>query len=100
MSHDRDTRISKLLILVLRHQPEHLGLALDSEGYVDVRALLDALARHPQPLTREELDRIVQSNDKQRFTFDTTRSRIRASQGHSVAVDLGYAEHPPPPTLY
>ena len=40
-------------------------------------------------LTRPELDEVVASNDKNRFAIDGTGTRIRASQGHSVPVDLG-----------
>jgi putative RNA 2'-phosphotransferase len=96
----RDVHVSKLLSLVLRHRPERLGLALDAEGYVDVQVLLEALARHSAPVTRGDLERIVRENDKQRFAFDADRKRIRASQGHSVAVDLAYEPAPAPSTLY
>ena len=42
----------------------------------------------------------VETNDKQRFSFDDTGDLIRANQGHSVAVDLQLQEHPPPEVLY
>lgn len=100
MGEGRDVHVSKLLSLVLRHRPERLGLALDAEGYVDVQVLLEALARHSQPITRTDLERIVDENDKQRFAFDAEGKRIRASQGHSVAVELDYEPVTPPPTLY
>lgn len=100
MEDGRDVHISKLLSLVLRHRPERLGLTLDSEGYVDVQTLLDALARHFEPVTHEELQRIVRENDKQRFAFDAAGIRLRASQGHSVAVDLDYEPAAAPATLY
>jgi putative RNA 2'-phosphotransferase len=100
MGERRDVHVSKLLSLVLRHRPERLGLALDAEGYVDVQLLLEALARHSRPITRKDLERIVDENDKQRFAFDAEGKRIRASQGHSVAVELDYESVTPPPTLY
>ncbi|TYP86607.1 RNA 2'-phosphotransferase [Blastococcus xanthinilyticus] len=82
-------RTSKRLSFVLRHRPDSIGLALDVAGWADVHELLAALG-----LTREQLERVVAANDKRRFELDG--DRIRASQGHSVAVDLGYApEHPP-----
>ncbi|MEO1451132.1 MAG: RNA 2'-phosphotransferase, partial [Bacteroidota bacterium] len=40
------------------------------------------------------------TNNKKRFAFDETGQRIRASQGHSVQVDLGYPPQTPPETLY
>jgi putative RNA 2'-phosphotransferase len=88
-------RLSKRLSYVLRHAPSSAGLTLDDAGWVDVDELLAALH-----LTREELERVVATNDKRRFAFDETGMRIRASQGHSVAVDLGYAVQQPPSVLF
>jgi putative RNA 2'-phosphotransferase len=93
-------RLSKRLSYVLRHAPGSVGLTLDDAGWVDVEDLLTALARHGRPVTRAELDDVVARNDKQRFAFDGSRTRIRASQGHSVAVDLGYATAQPPAELF
>jgi hypothetical protein len=88
-------RASKRLSYVLRHRPDSVGLSLDDAGWVEVDALLAALG-----LSRDELDRVVATNDKRRFAFDATGTRIRASQGHSVRVDLGYAARRPPDTLF
>ena len=88
-------RRSKRLSYVLRHAPDSVGLTLDAAGWVDVDALLAALG-----WTRAELERVVATNDKRRFALDDTGTRIRASQGHSVAVDLGYAAEIPPPVLF
>ena len=88
--------MSKRLSFVLRHQPSSVGLTLDEAGWVDVDRLLAALAAHGLPLSRDDLDEVVAGNDKRRFAFDANGTRIRASQGHSVAVDLGYAPATPP----
>jgi putative RNA 2'-phosphotransferase len=93
-------RVSKRLSYVLRHQPASIGIDLDAAGWVDVDQLLGALAVHGLRLTRAELDAVVAGNDKQRFGFDPTGTRIRASQGHSVPVDLGYAAATPPAELF
>jgi putative RNA 2'-phosphotransferase len=93
-------RVSKRLSFVLRHQPSSVGLTLDEAGWVDVDRLLAALAAHGLPLARADLDAVVAGNDKQRFAFDPSGTRIRASQGHSVAVDLGYASADPPAELF
>jgi putative RNA 2'-phosphotransferase len=94
------TRISKRLSYHLRHRPDEIGLALGPGGWVEVTALLAALAAHGQAVTREELDAVVAGNDKRRFAFDETGERIRASQGHSVEVDLGLEPLEPPALLY
>ena len=93
-------RTSKFLSLHLRHRPDRLGLELEPGGWVDVEVLLAAAARVGQPITRGELDEVVASNDKRRFSFDPTGTRIRANQGHSVAVDLHLPPVEPPPRLY
>jgi putative RNA 2'-phosphotransferase len=93
-------RTSKFLSRHLRHRPDALGLELQDGGWVDVQDLLDAAARHGQPITRAELEEVVAQNDKQRFSFDASGTRIRASQGHSVDVDLGLQPIAPPTVLY
>ena len=93
-------RLSKRLSFVLRHRPDSIGITLDAAGWVEVDTLLRALADHGPPVSRAELERAVVTNDKQRFAFDETGRRIRASQGHSVPVELGYVPADPPPRLY
>ena len=100
MDDARLVRISKYLSKHLRHQPERLGLRLDRGGWVDVDALLETSARRGYPITRAELEDVVARNDKQRFAFDPSGTRIRANQGHSVAVDLDLEPARPPPILY
>ena len=51
-------------------------------------------------LTKERLLKIVETNDKQRFTLSTDGLQIRAAQGHSVEVDLGLSPLVPPDVLY
>lgn len=93
-------RVSKRLSYVLRHRPESIRIELDAAGWVDVDVLLAALAAHGLRLGRADLEHVVAANDKRRFAFDATGTRIRASQGHSVAVDLGYEPMTPPDVLF
>ena len=93
-------RVSKRLSYLLRHRPDSAGLQLDDAGWVAVDDLLAALARTGLPLSRADLDAVVAGNDKRRFAYDPTGTRIRASQGHSVAVDLGYRREQPPSVLF
>ncbi|NTV99776.1 MAG: RNA 2'-phosphotransferase [Oscillochloris sp.] len=94
------TRISKTLSYHLRHRPDELGLTLAPGGWVAVDDLLAALARSGKAITRAQLDEVVARNPKQRFAFDTTGTRIRANQGHSVAVDLELEPLTPLAVLY
>jgi putative RNA 2'-phosphotransferase len=95
--------ISKRLSYVLRHRPGSVGLAPDPGGWVPVDDLLAALAANGRPVSRADLDAVVAGNDKRRFAMEPGpdgRLRIRASQGHSVEVDLGLAPVAPPLVLY
>jgi putative RNA 2'-phosphotransferase len=94
----RATRISKLLSFALRHDPAALGLHLDPAGWADAASVIEALRARGEAVTQEELAEIVRTNDKQRFALH--EGRIRASQGHSVPVDLGLTPQTPPARLY
>jgi putative RNA 2'-phosphotransferase len=96
----RHTAISKFLSYVLRHRPDEIGITLDSAGWVDVDRLLAASAEHGTKISRGELDYVVTHNDKKRFAISEDGLRIRASQGHSTSVELGYEPRRPPDVLY
>ena len=97
---ERHLKVSKFLSLVLRHQPEKIGITLALEGWVSVSELLQAAQANSFHLTLEELQEVVSQNDKQRFSFSPDGSLIRANQGHSVKVELGYEPAMPPPVLF
>lgn len=94
------TKISKFLSLVLRHDPGTIGLTLDSQGWIEIDTLLQAMARAGRPTTRDVVVALVNSPGKKRLVFDDSGQRIRAAQGHSIDVDLGYAPAIPPSALY
>ena len=89
--------ISKFLSHALRHAPASYGLTMDAQGWV---AVADILARAPMPLDRATLDAVAAGSDKRRFAFSPDGTRLRANQGHSVAVDLGLAPQTPPDLLW
>lgn len=91
-------RTSRFLSLVLRHRPQVIGIELDDAGWVDIDELLAALARAGRPVELAELTAVVELNDKQRFVMRD--GRIRASQGHSVDVELGLDPLEPPQLLF
>ena len=100
MDEKRLVKTSKTLSRVLRHDPGSVGLTLDGAGWVGVAELLAALACAGRAVSRAELDLVVENNNKRRFAFSEDGLSIRASQGHSVAVDLGLAAAVPPAVLY
>ena len=91
---------SKFLSYVLRHCPDEIGITLDLEGWTDIAALLEQAAHRGTEISRAELDQIVATSDKKRFTVSTDGKRIRAAQGHSVPVALGLEPMVPPETLF
>src|SRR6266700_4016053 len=98
---DKETvRTSKFLSLVLRHEPERVGLKLGDGGWVGVEELLKAVNGQGMALTLNQLKQVVETSKKKRFAFSEDGRRIRANQGHSVEVDLQYPPQTPPEILY
>lgn len=93
-------RISKFLSLILRHQPETIGLKLDENGWADVEELRVKSAKKGRNFSLEELDEVVETNNKKRFAFNEDKTKIRASQGHSINIDLALKAVQPPDFLY
>jgi putative RNA 2'-phosphotransferase len=93
-----DVRLSKTLARILRHDPAQVGIELDRQGWVCVDVLVAALRRSGLDVTAVDVLRVVESNDKQRYTIKD--GRIRANQGHSIVVDLELKPVPPPKRLY
>lgn len=92
-------RISRYISMILRHHPEKAGVSLDEHGWADVDALIAGVSK-VHPLTRELLEEIVRTDDKQRYSFSEDGTRIRANQGHSVHVDVELARKEPPEYLF
>lgn len=92
-------KTSKYISLILRHKPETIGITLDEHGWADVEALIAGVNK-THPLTRELLEEIVATNEKQRYSFNEDRTLIRANQGHSIPVDVELPQVMPPDILY
>jgi putative RNA 2'-phosphotransferase len=99
MEKNRENKISKALSYWLRHNPEDIGIVLASNGWTDVRTLLDK-AVPKLMFDFNELKYVVQNNDKQRFSLSGDFCSIRANQGHSIDVELELEEIAPPAILY
>lgn len=99
-SKERLTKISKFLSKYLRHAPHDLQLTLLPGGYVNVDQLLAKCQLRNFTISLEELQEVVATDEKTRYSFDVTGDLIRANQGHSVVVDLELKEEIPPDILY
>ncbi len=93
-------RISKFLSLVLRHNPGKIGLRLDPNGWASVDELIQKANRFGVRFDRPLLEKVVAENDKKRFAFSPDGTKIRASQGHSLNIDLELEPVSPPEILY
>ena len=92
---------SKFISLILRHKPETIGIFLDEHGWVDVQEMIDGInASGSDHLDMEMLEEIVQTDEKQRYSFNEDHTLIRANQGHSIPVDVELEEKNPPALLY
>ncbi len=100
ISEKENTRLSKFLSLVLRHKPETIGIELDDNGWTDVKMLIDKINKTDISISIDILKHIVETNSKKRFAFNATFDKIRANQGHSVEIELGYVPQRPPAILY
>lgn len=100
ISEKQITHISKFLSLVLRHQPETIGIQLDQNGWADIDELIEKANNFGTKFDRPTLNHIIETNSKKRFAFNETLDKIRASQGHSIEIELGYTNQQPPEILF
>ena len=96
---EKTKKISRLLSYWLRHHPEDIGLNMNSEGWVNVRELIEK-SKNKIQFDFNELKYIVQNNDKKRFMLSDDFCEIRACQGHSIDVDVDFKEVIPPQILF
>lgn len=100
MTEQDKKRISKFLSLILRHEPDKIGLNLDVNGWANVKELIEKSKKHRYHFSMEELTEVIETNDKQRFSLNEKRTKIRANQGHSININLALSPSEPPEYLY
>lgn len=93
------TKVSRFISLILRHKPETIGISLDEHGWANVDELIKGTS-NVYPITIDILEKIVETDDKQRYSFNDDHTLIRANQGHSIPVDVELEELEPPEYLY
>lgn len=92
MEHENLVTKGKRLSYLLRHDKEY---SFDKHGWRDVS---DLIKNHHYSM--QELEEIVETNDKKRYEFSDDKKKIRARQGHSINVDVELEEKTPPDILY
>lgn len=96
---DKLQTTSKYIALILRHKPEVIGISLDEHGWADVQELISGVGK-TYDIDMDLLEEIVRTDSKQRYSFNSDHTMIRANQGHSIPVDVELKEEEPPEVLY
>ena len=91
-----DERLSKRLSYILRHNPESIGVKLETGGWAETDKVIAGIPG----MNIDILQRIVSTDDKMRYSFSQDKGKIRANQGHSCNVDMRFKEAYPPCELY
>ena len=92
--------ISRYMSLILRHKPDVIGISLDKHGWAVVDDLINGIAKNNEGFNMAILKEIVETDNKQRYSFNDDKTLIRANQGHSIPVDVELEEKEPPKFLY
>ena len=92
--------ISQFISLILRHRPDVIGIELDAHGWANVNEMIDGISKNYSGFSWNELKNIVETDSKQRYSFNDDHTMIRANQGHSIPVDLDLSPIKPPSVLY
>ena len=99
MTKKEQENLGKYIALILRHKPEVIGITLDEHGWANVPDLIKGINK-TQYFTMGMLEKIVEEDNKQRYSFNREKTLIRANQGHSINVDVELKEMIPPDILY
>jgi len=96
--------LSKFISLILRHKPETIGITLNDNGWANVDDLINGINKSTNKkvncVTLAILEDIVNSDNKNRYSFNNDKTFIRANQGHSIKVNVDLKEVTPPKILY
>lgn len=94
-------KTSVFISRILRHKPEVIGISLDRHGWADVHELIDGINKTGKySIDMPVLEEIVRTDNKQRYSFNEDKTKIRANQGHSIDVDVELKKAVPPEILY
>jgi putative RNA 2'-phosphotransferase len=92
--------LSKLMSLILRHEPEKFGLILDAEGFAPLQDLLEAVRRERPGTTEADVRAVVATVEPQKQRYSIVDLDIRANYGHSLDGKIRHAPSVPPDILY
>ncbi|MEL6405924.1 MAG: RNA 2'-phosphotransferase [Chloroflexota bacterium] len=97
---DKNKSLSKFLAVILRHEPEKFGLALDEQGYASLDAVWDVIvARYGERYSQDDLASVVSGDARGKKRYEIVGKQIRAMYGHSKPKVI-YPVVIPPATLF
>lgn len=72
---------------------------MDEHGWANVEKLIKGI-NVQYSFSKEDLEKIVSTDTKQRYSFNEDKTLIRANQGHSIPVDVELKKVTPPDILW
>ena len=96
---NKNKKLGRYLCMILRHKPEVIGIKLDEHGWAKVDELITGIAKTKES-NMEILEEILENDNKNRYSFNEDKTKIRANQGHSILVDLELKAIEPPEILW
>ena len=91
-------RLSRFLTFLLRHKPKEYPLAMGREGFAPWHEVVDLVRQRFYDVTEEQMRALIAGGSKKRF--EICGGKVRATYGHSLAIDLGDTAAEPPSELY
>jgi len=83
--------ISKFISLILRHNPKKFNFNIEYNGaWANTQDLIDLMKNNGKNVSMQDLEIVVLEDSKGRYSFNDDKTKIRANQGHSIDVDLGF----------
>ena len=88
-------QLRKILLDALRHDPDSLGLSLDSQGTTTLSSVLEGFALYTEyHISEESLLEVIRGT----YTIVLDDDKVHATRGHTTD-QFEYPQMTPPPTL-
>lgn len=85
-------KVSKLMCLILRHDPSKFGLEVDERGWSEVNPMIESIStKLKDRVSRSIIEQVVSEDNKGRFELSYDKKKIRCLHGHSldhVSIEL------------
>jgi putative RNA 2'-phosphotransferase len=91
--------ISKVLSLILRHEPQRFSVVLDPEGYAPLAEVLRAVRTRVPDASEQDIEAVIREVEPDKCRFTLSDGDIRANYGHSISDRIQHEPALPPPLL-